>query len=187
VSHTTEEVEQVKLAAAAVMLAVPALAQAPSALPTPPPARLEAMRKLAFLEGTWKGEGSMQMGPQRRPFRGTEIVTRKLDGLALLVEGLHHAGPPGAEKVVHQTLAVLSAEDDGTYAFHTWLANGRGGIHKGEWKDGAFVWTLENPVQGKVRFTIRLDAQGRWAEIGEASRDGVTWTPFFDMTLTKVP
>ena len=172
---------------AAVLLAAPALAQAPSGPPTPSPARLEAMRRLAFLEGTWKGEGWMQMGPQRRTFRGTETVTRKLDGLALLVEGLHHGGPPGAERVVHQTLAVLAAQDDGTYSFHTWLATGSSGIHKGEWKDGAFLWTLENPMQGKVRFTIRLDAQGRWYEIGEASRDGASWTQFFEMTLAKAP
>jgi hypothetical protein len=171
---------------AAVLLAAPALAQAPPGPPAPSPARLEAMRRLAFLEGTWKGEGSMQMGPQRRTFRGTETVTRKLDGLALLVEGLHTAGPAGAERVVHQTLAVLTAQDDGTYSFHTWLAAGTSGIHKGEWKDGAFVWTLENRYRARcaspsasTRRTLVRDRRG------VARRRGVT--PFFEMILTKVP
>lgn len=52
------------------------------------------------------------------------------------------------------------------------------------WKDGAFVWGMETPM-GKMRYTIRLDAQGRWHETGEGSRDGQAWTQFFEMTLTK--
>jgi hypothetical protein len=175
----------VKPVIAAVLLAAPVIAAAQA--PAPSPARLEAMRKLAFLEGTWKGEGWMQMGPQRHAFRGAETVTRKLDGLALVVEGNHTAPVAGSkeERVVHSTLGVLAAQDDGTYAFHTWLANGLSGIHKGEWKDGAFVWGMENPRQGQVRYTIRLDAEGRWHETGESSRDGATWTQFFEMKLAK--
>jgi hypothetical protein len=181
------EEEQVKSTAVAVLLAVPALAQAPPAAPTPSPARLEAMRRLSFLEGTWQGESWMQMGPQRATAKSTETVSRKIDGLALVIEGYHTAGAPGAERVVHNALGVLTAQDDGTYSFQTWLANGRGGSHKGELKDGAFVWGMENPVQGKVRYTIRLDDKGRWHEVGESSRDGAAWTTFFEMTLTKVP
>lgn len=171
---------------AAVLLAFPALAAAQHAMPTPSPARLDAMRKIAFLEGAWKGEGWIQMGPQKTTFRSSETVTRKFDGLVLLVEGRHTSGPAGSERVVHDALGVFTSTDDGSgYSIHTWLANGRGGIHKGEWKDGAFVWGMENAMQGKVRYTIRLDAQGRWHETGESSRDGVAWTQFFEMTLAK--
>ncbi|HET8644993.1 MAG TPA: hypothetical protein VFO85_05865, partial [Vicinamibacteria bacterium] len=156
-------------------------------MPTPAPARVEAMRKLAFLEGAWSGEGWFQVGGRKVAVRCSETVRSKFDGLVLVVEGRHTAGPAGSERVVHDALGVLTAGDDGAgYAFSTWLANGRGGNHKGEWKDGAFVWGMENPVQGKVRYTIRLDGQGRWHETGESSPDGgATWTPFFEMTLSR--
>lgn len=175
-----------KLAAAALLCAVPSVAAAQHAVPTPSPARLEAMRRIAWLEGAWTGEGWFQAGPRRVTVRCSETVTRKLDGLVLIVEGLHKSGEPGSERVVHDALGVFTATDDGAgYAIHTWLANGRAGIHKGEWKDGVFVWGMENPQQGRIRYTIRQDAQGRWHEIGESSRDGAAWTQFFEMTLTR--
>lgn len=170
----------VKFARIVPILALPLVAEAQPAPPTPSPARLDAMRKLAFMEGTWKGEGWTKMGPQRNTFSSSETVTRRIDGLALVIDGLHTS----EGRVVHNALGVLTSNDDGTYAFHTWLANGRGGIYAGEWKDGAFVWGMETPM-GKMRYTVRLDAQGRWHETGEGSRDGQSWTRFFEMTLTK--
>jgi hypothetical protein len=169
-----------KLACAALLVAAPTLAAAQTAPPPPSPARLEAMKRVEFMLGTWKGEGFMQRGPQKHTFASKETVTREVDGLALVVKGLHTS----EGRVVHDALGVLSANDDGTYALHTWLANGRGGIYKGEWKDGAFVWGMETPM-GKMRYTIRLDPQGRWHEQGETSRDGAGWTVFFEMTLSK--
>jgi hypothetical protein len=41
-------------------------------------------------------------------------------------------------------------------------------------------------LQGSSRrFTITLTPAGEWWEIGEFSRDGTTWTKFFEMTLKK--
>lgn len=169
-----------KLARAALFLTAPALAAAQPVPPSPSPARLEAMKKVEFLLGSWKGEGWMQMGPQKHTFASSETVSREVDGLALVVKGLHTS----EGRVVHNALGVLAANDDGTYAMHTWLANGRAGVYQGEWKDGAFVWGMETPM-GKMRYTIRLDEKGRWHETGEMSRDGTAWTLFFEMTLSK--
>lgn len=177
-----EEDARVKLACAALLMTSPALAAAQPGPPTPSPTRIDAMKKVEFMLGTWNGEGWMQMGPQKHVFVSNETVTREVDGLALVVKGLHTS----EGRVVHNALGVLSANDDGTYAFHTWLANGRSGIYKGEWKDGAFVWGMDTPM-GKMRYTIRLDAQGRWHETGEMSRDGQAATQFFEMTLAKAP
>jgi hypothetical protein len=47
----------------------------------------------------------------------------------------------------------------------------------------AFVWSMDHPQAGHIRYAIRVKA-GRWSETGESSRDGVSWTPFFEMTLT---
>ena len=35
----------------------------------------------------------------------------------------------------------------------------------------AFRWSMKNP-QGEIRFTIRLNEQGEWVELGEMSHDG---------------
>ncbi len=48
-----------------------------------------------------------------------------------------------------------------------------------------FVWGFETP-RGMMRYTITLDAQGRWSESGERSADGQTWQPFFAMTLDRI-
>lgn len=163
-----------------LVLPAPSGAQ-PPAMPSPSPARVAAMQKLSFMEGVWKGTAWMQMGPKKEDTTSMETVTREVGGNALLVKGVHRIADG---RVVHDTLGVLFANDDGTYAFHAWLANGRSGVHKGEWKDGAFVWGMDSPG-GRVRYTIRLDEKGRWFEIGERSTDGTAWTKFFEMTLAR--
>src|SRR5947209_7734262 len=82
-----------------------------SAQPPAPAAQREAMKKLDFLVGQWKGEGWMEFAPgQRRTFKGTEVVQSKLDGLLLAVEGLHRGqvGATGEEAVVHHAFALVS-------------------------------------------------------------------------------
>ncbi len=62
--------------------------------------------------------------------------------------------------------------------------DGHDGDYPAELKDGAFVWSMEHPQAGHIRYTIRVK-DGRWSETGESSRDGVSWTPIFEMTLTR--
>ena len=45
------------------------------------------VKKLESMVGQWKGAGWIQQGAKRETFTGTESVQRKIDGLALLVEG----------------------------------------------------------------------------------------------------
>ena len=49
------------------------------------------------------------------------------------------------------------------------------------------MWGFDYPGAGRVRFTIGLDAQGQWHEVGEFSRDGTQWMQNFEMTLHRVP
>jgi hypothetical protein len=54
--------------------------------------------------------------------------------------------------------------------------------------DGEIVWGFAPPGgRGRVRYTIRLDEQGRWHEVGHYSPDGTTWHQFFEMRLTREP
>ncbi|MGI9055142.1 MAG: hypothetical protein ACR2F2_04995 [Pyrinomonadaceae bacterium] len=64
-------------------------------------------------------------GAAREEFTGTENVQRKVDGLALLVEG-RFTDKKDSAKVIHETLAVLNYNPKtDIYDFKTYLASGR--------------------------------------------------------------
>jgi hypothetical protein len=172
------------LAVVTVSLSLPlSLAQAPAV------AQRDAMKKLDFLVGEWKGEGWMEFAPgQRRRFRGTEIVQRKLDGLLLTIEGVHRSQAGGAarEVVVHQAFTVLSYDEKAKrYRFQAYTARGNEDT-EAKVADKQLVWGMTVPQFGKVRYTITRDDQGRWFEVGEVAQDGKAWRKFFEMALEPV-
>lgn len=157
--------------------------QPPKAAP-PAGGHAEAMAKLAWLEGTWEGTGSTQQGPgPKEEFLQTEIVALKLEGTALVVEGL--GKDPRDGRAVHQALAVMSYDPAaGGYQVAAYKANGQNILATGKFDGDAFQWGFE--TQGMtIRYTIRRGPAGEWMETGEMSRDGTTWHPFLEMKLTK--
>lgn len=178
------------LAASAGAQEIAARTDARPAAPPPPTAQLEAMAKLRYMVGEWRGSGWFEMQPgQRLEFRGGERVQEKLGGLALLVEGRFTGRPPGAteEVPVHTTLAVISYEPRARkYEFDTWLATGVSGEYELTLTDDGWRWDIRYPG-GTIRYTMRLGAEGEWIEVGERSADGATWAKFFEMTLRKTP
>lgn len=166
-----------------------AAAAQPGRPPAPDPAKLqEAMKPFLPAVGHWRGEGWMQMGPGE-PQRAVseETVEMRLDGLVLMVEGLHHArlADGAAGKVVHHALAVILADPAGGYRFSTFLADGRAADARGNWENGKFVWAPPAPPGRQIRYIIDWTVADRWSEIGEMSTDGTTWTKFFEMNLTR--
>ena len=164
------------------LIALPLLAQGPPK----PEVQIAAMAKLDSMAGNWAGEGWMDFGGRRVPFRGTEVVQKKLNGLALLVEGSFFARPEGADRdiPVHTTLAVVSYDPTTQkYRFNTWLATGTSGEHELVLIPDGWKWELDTP-RGRVRYTTTLSEAGRWLEIGERQVNG-EWKQFFEMTLKK--
>ena len=140
------------------------------------------VKKLESMVGQWKGAGWIQQGAKRDTFTGTETVQRKLDGLALLVEG-RFTNPEG--KVIHETLAVLDFDaKPAKYRFRTYLATGRSGEQDFKVVADGFEWGFQSPM-GTIRYTIKT-ANDVWFETGEFSKDGKTWTKFFEMKLDRV-
>jgi hypothetical protein len=140
------------------------------------------MKKLESLAGQWKGSGWIQQGAKRETFTGTEHVQRKLDGLALLVEG-KFSNAEG--KVIHETLAVLAFDAPAKgYRFRTYLASGMSGEHDFKLLADGFEWGFQFPT-GSVRYIIKTN-NDVWLETGEFSKDGKTWMKFFEMKLDKV-
>lgn len=149
----------------------------------------DAMQKVAFLVGDWKGTGWMMTGPgHREEFTSHETVESRLDGLVLIIEGVHESSDPARKgTVVHHALAELSWDPkQSAYRFRSRLATGEESDFSGKIVDGAFVWIFPAGPGATIRYTIKEDAQGRWNEIGERSADGQSWSQIFGMTLDKV-
>ena len=140
------------------------------------------VKKLESMVGKWQGSGWIMHEGKRETFTGSETVQRKLDGLAILVEG-RFTNAEG--RVIHETLAVLSYnQKDSKYNFRTYLATGMSGEHELKIVGDGYEWGFQFPG-GMVRYTIKT-ANDVWAEIGEYSKDGKSWIKFFEMNLNKV-
>lgn len=142
------------------------------------------MQQLGFLVGRWVGEGwQLAFDGSRSSFASVELVEPKLDGEAILIEGIHHNTETGER--VHHALAMVtwnSREDH--YDFRSFVTDRGPGNFSGEIVDGAFVWRIEMP-RGTIRYTIRAE-DGVWTEAGEFSSDGESWRQVFGMTLQRV-
>ena len=162
-----------------------AFAQVPSKLVEK---KLSEMQALDELVGVWKGKGWMKRGNQKFHFAGKEVIQKKLNGLTLLVEGQFSAKmpPSNEEKVIHETLAILSynATKPNVFNFKTYLLNGFGGNHDFKRNGDKWEWGFSN-AKSKTRYLIKIE-NNQWIEIGESSTDGKNWTQFFEMILDKV-
>ncbi len=155
-------------------------------------ANRDKMKAFDGWAGRWEGEGWMQMGPgEPKKSNVIEIITPKLDGLVYLVEGRGTLpeGEPGAGKVVHDALGILSYDQStDQYKFRSYVQSGH---TTDAWFNlvdtNKFQWGFDIPNYGKMRYTITLDpAASTWNEIGEFSSDGATWVKNFEMNLKKV-
>jgi hypothetical protein len=155
-----------------------------------PAAQQEAMKKLGFLVGQWKGESWMEFRPgQRSNSVGTETVQSKLGGLLLTIEGIHRrkVGEKEAGDVMHHAFAVVSY-DEKVKRYRFYAFTDRGSYTEAEAKvaDGKLEWGFRIPRFGDVRYTITVTENGHWSEIGEVSSDGAQWRKFFEMNLVRV-
>jgi len=147
-----------------------------------------AIDRLEFMVGRWAGEAWMQRGPERVQTTMTETVERKLGGVVLQVEGrgVVPAAGGGEGRVVHHAFAVVSFDaQTGTYGMRSYIASGQAGDFALTLIPGGVSWAREVPG-GRIRNTAKF-ANGEWHEVGEFSRDGVTWTQVMEIRLRRQP
>lgn len=146
----------------------------------------DAMQKVQFFEGRWKGEGWIQMGPQRQEFTVSETGTFKANGTVLITEGIGRDANDSTV-IVHQALGVISYDQEaGKYLMRAFRGDGNyvdADMQVAD--DGAVIWGFSHPMAGQIRYTIRLQ-DGRWVETGAMSRDGQNWRPFLEMRLSRL-
>jgi hypothetical protein len=150
---------------------------------------IDAMKKLDFLAGEWKGDGWIEFGPgQRRTFTQSETVQPKLNGLLLQIEGLGKSKDPGREgAIIHNAFAIVSWDEKAKQIrWHAYTADGR--YVETELKpvqERVVQWSIVSPGR-TIRFTMDLSQKDQWLESGEFSQDGTKWMKFFEMKLQRV-
>lgn len=150
---------------------------------------VEKLKALNFLVGEWEGTGSMTMGPNQK-FDCTikESVQHRLSGNAILIEGLGKAktDDSGVDQIVHEAIALITwSPREQKFIMHAMTA--RAG-HIAPWlevSDKKLVWGFDNGAGGQIRYTITIDEEGHWVEVGEFSMDGKDWKNFMEMKLAR--
>jgi hypothetical protein len=118
-----------------------------------------------------------------------ETIRKNLDGTIILIEGVGRRKMPQMVdgEIVHHAFAVLSYDEKKhSYRWQSWRIPG--GLYnevEPTITERGFQWSMETP-RGKMRYTATLNEKGEWEEIGEFSRDGQDWHPFFGMLLRRV-
>lgn len=155
-----------------------------------PNASVEAMKRLGFLVGDWRGKASVMMGPGgAQEAAQHEVIKLAAGGTVLTITGKGTVIDNGAERVVHDAFATLWWDAEANrYRMRAHLATGQAVETEPVVTDSTLVWGFQHPQVGHIRYTISLDGNGDWHEIGERSPDGKTsWMKFIDMRLTRSP
>ncbi len=162
---------------------VSAWAQPAPSAPTAP-ALSERMAPFAWLIGEWYGSGWF-IAPDgtRHTADSREVVTPKLGGNALLIEGRHSAtGQP--DRIVHDAMAMLTWDRiANAYRFRSALASNLSGDYSVEPTANGLTWSMDTPG-GRIVYTITND-NGVWTERGRRTGPDGRSVDFFEMTLRK--
>jgi len=171
----------------AVLVCPPVLAQTSlpnqSATSAKAPGLGERMAPLQSLVGPWVGHGWMLLPDgKRETFSSNEIITPRLSGAALLVEGQHRSASDN--RIVHDAMAMIvwDSRQNG-YRIRTQLASGMGGDFPLTVTPKGFAWSMASPA-GQIDYVAEI-VNNSWIERGTlTARDGKK-LPFFEMTLRR--
>uniref|UniRef100_UPI00404869C1 hypothetical protein n=1 Tax=Roseivirga sp. TaxID=1964215 RepID=UPI00404869C1 len=143
------------------------------------------MEKLSDWIGKWEGEGWMiDQARQMIQFKVEENIQSKLDGMAILAEGL---GTNKADGVIgFQSLGLLYFNNEKkSYEMKSLLKEGNMTLASANFNDlGEFVWGFE-VKGGKVQYTLAL-TETTWNEKGEFIMDNGQAYQIMEMNLVKV-
>jgi len=168
-------------AAAMVLSAAAACAQTP---PDPGPriaAQAEAMKKLAFMDGVWRGPAWTMTPGGRHEVTQAERIGPLLGGSVKVVEG---RGYNADGSTGFNALGIISFEPaTGAYSMRSYAMGQAGDFKLTPTADG-YVWEIPaGPMT--IRYTAVIK-DGAWREVGERVMDGRPAAQFFEMNLKRV-
>jgi hypothetical protein len=145
-------------------------------------AQQEAVAKLSFMDGIWRGTAwTVLPSGEKQTFTQTERVGPFLDGSVKVIEGRGY-DPDG--KLTFNTLGIISYSP-ATQAFtlHSHAMGNVGDFVLVPMTDG-FVWEIPaGPMT--IRYTATIKG-GTWQEVGDRISPGKEPVRFFEMNLERI-
>ncbi len=147
-----------------------------------------AMQKLHWLAGIWKGKSELNAGGKRQTTNIQEIIKPALDGTiyTVLAKGTAMDSATQKQVVVYNSFGVVSYDEKSRqYRWKTWRNPGEA-YDENAFKvgDNSFEY-VASENGGSMRYKANLDETGQWIETGEYSKDNATWAVFITMKLTR--
>lgn len=141
------------------------------------------MQPLAWMVGTWTGNGWAMTRSGRETFTSRETVSLRLSGAAIFVEGQHYSSTEPT-RIVHDAMAMIVWDErTQAYRFRSQLASGLGGDFALVPNAEGFTWSMDTPG-GRIDYRVTHEG-GTWTERGfRAGPDGRP-IQFFEMTLRR--
>ncbi len=143
---------------------------------------------LSFMLGTWTGDGWIRMGPKKETFQLTEIISSKVDGAVLSIDGLGVAtdSVTNETKKVHDAFGVVYYDAE-TKEFRITAFSSAAAKKDVEFKvaNRVLTWGFKTDNGGMVRFTEDFSKDGKWTTLGEYSADGSRWFAFMQYNLER--
>ncbi|HTU11738.1 MAG TPA: DUF1579 domain-containing protein [Allosphingosinicella sp.] len=163
------------------LAAAPVAAQAPDAT-----ARIEAQRqamaRLAFMDGVWRGPAWSVTPAGRHEIVQTERIGTFLGGSVRVVEG---RGYNADGSVGFNAFGVISFDPaSGNYSFSTW-AQGRSGVFAFRVTPNGYEWETQAGPGAIVRYTATIEGD-RFREVGYRIAGNAPPLQIFEMNLRRV-
>lgn len=155
--------------AGGLLLLVHAPAAAQSERAATVSAQREAMQKLSFMDGEWRGPSWTETSNGRLELILTERIGTMLDGTIRMMSG---RGYQADGSVGYQALGIIDYNPSTrSYRFTTWSL-GSTQTFPFTIADDGFEWETPGPDGTRIRYRARI-SRGAWHEIGErVARDG---------------
>lgn len=144
-------------------------------------AQREAMKKLDWMHGVWRGPAVSQSPQGEHRVTQTERIGGFLGGTLTVMEGKSYNSDGS---VGFNALGVVSYDAQAKSWWLTSWALGRGGKFPMQVTDTGYVWEIPAGAM-TIRYTATV-ANGSWTEVGDYIAPGQPPRRFFTMTLTRV-
>lgn len=141
------------------------------------------MKKLAFMNGVWRGPASgVERDGTRFEVVQTERMGPMLDGDVIVIEGRGY-NPDGT--VGFNALGIVSWDQrTNKYEMRSY-ARGYAGTFEMKLTENGFVWEIPAGPGGVVRYTATIQ-ENTWVEVGEYIATGAEPSRMFEMKLERV-
>ncbi len=141
---------------------------------------------LSFMLGTWKGEGYMRMGPKKQEFNLTEVISSKVNGAVISIDGagVSTDSITNETRNVHDAFGVVYYDME-IKGFRMMAFSSAAAQKDVELKveNRVLTWSFTSDNGGFVKFTEDFSDEGKWTTVGEYSPDGSRWFTFMEYFL----